>query len=149
MEIKVVTLKEMEFVEVEGEFKQVFKDEKKVPCFVTNQSMNKGKMLGLIKGSLIADLFKLENLESKNSEKKAEAMQSLDLTEMQKLIYLGVLGANKDLTLDFDEFLGKFHYSFDETASVYMALLESLMGQDSNKFAKGLQKSTSTKQGKK
>ena len=149
MEIKVVTLKEMEFVEVEGEFKQVFKDEKKVPCFVTNQSMNKGKMLGLIKGSLIADLFKLENLESKNSEKKAEAMQSLDLTEMQKLIYLGVLGANKDLTLDFDEFLDRFHYSFDETASVYMALLESLMGQDSNKFAKGLQKSTSTKQGKK
>ncbi|MDF2605899.1 MAG: hypothetical protein K0S34_89 [Bacillales bacterium] len=142
MKIEIVELKEMEFVEVEGEFKQVFKNQKRVPCFITNFAIKKGKELGLINGSLISDLFKLQNSVKENGEVSSDAIDSLDETELQKVIYLGYVGANPNTELTFDEFIQKFHYSYEETVLLYVNLIEKTISNNPNLFAEGFKKST-------
>ncbi|MEC1778400.1 hypothetical protein [Schinkia azotoformans] len=145
-----IELKDIEifFDEDTQEYKPYYKNEKKYPAFITNHSLKLGKDLGLTKSSLVGDLFKLQGLDSKNQEDIDNAMQSLDQTEMQKVIYLGFLGANKNTDLDFDGFLEKFHCTFEETIEIYMKLVTGLLTQDSNKFADNLKRSVG-KKGKK
>ncbi|WP_153123282.1 hypothetical protein [Peribacillus tepidiphilus] len=149
MSIETIVLKDMEIVEVEGEFKQIFKNEKRVPCFLTNYALKRGKDLGILSGSLVADLFKLQGLEGlvTNGSVDGDALNSLDEVAMQKTIYLACLGANKNLGMDFDSFLEKYHYSFAETVEIYMNLVKGVISKDHNQFAKGLQQCT--KKGKK
>lgn len=150
MKISQVELKDVEFfIDEDGEAKSFSKNEKKYPCFVTNHSLDQGKNQGLTKSSLIADLFKLQGIESKNKDERNDAYQGLDQTEMQKVIYLGFIGANKGEKLSFNEFLEKFHYNFEETIELYMDLVTNLISGDKNNFAKGLKDSTKKKANKK
>lgn len=153
MKIEKLILKESEIVEIDGEFKQIFKNEKTVPCFLTNYSLKKGKDLGLLKGSLVAEVMKLIPLTKLKDEDDitSEAMQEFDELEMLKVIYIGCLGANKDFELDFDEFVSLYQEPFEKTLALYTNLLSALVSSDPNQFAKGLQKSTSKsrKNGKK
>jgi hypothetical protein len=144
MKIEKVTLKESEIVEVDGEFKQVFKNEKTVPCFLTNYALKRGKDLGLLKGSLMADVVKLLPLTKlKNADEiSSEAMEAMDELEMMKVIYIGCIGANKNFSLDFDGFVSLYQESYEKTVTLYANLLAGLMNKDPNQFAKGLQRST-------
>lgn len=145
MKIESVVLKEMEIAQdSNGEFVQVFKNERKVPCFLTNFSLKRGNDLGLIKGSLIADLFKLNGLKDKK-EVDQETLESLNESDMQKVIYLGCIGARKDTQMSFDKFLEEYHYSFEDTVMLYANLVTNLVANHSNGFAQSLKKSTKRK----
>ncbi len=149
MKIETVTLKDMEVVQLEnGNFERIFKDEKKYPCFLTNHAMKRGKDLGLISGSLIADLLKLQKLEGLDKDNiDPEIIAQLDETDFQKVIYLSFVGANKS-KWTFDEFLEKYHYSFEDTTELYSKIILNHVAADPNKFVEGLNKSTSKKKPK-
>lgn len=146
MKIETIELKEMNIVNVNGEFTQVFGEEKKVPCFLTNHAMKKAKDAGLINSSLIGDLLKLMSFESldidNNFLNDPSVFDNLDELAMQKTIYIAYKGANKNSELDFDSFLELYHYSFMETVSIYTKLVQPFIANDPNLFAEGLQKST-------
>lgn len=142
-----IELKDVEVLEDEetGEFKRFYKDVKKYPVLLTNFSLSRGKKWGLTKSSLIADIMRLEDIDSDDKESRNKSFEAVDATEMQKVIYLGFIGANKSTELTFDDFLEKFHYSLEETIELYVGLITNVMGDESNNFAKGLKNSTSAK----
>ncbi len=146
MKVQKVTLKEFEIVEADGEFEKRFINSKNYPAFLTNASVKRGFDTGLIETSLWEDLLKIMGLQSvieKNDEEST--LQLMNMFDEQKLIavvYLGVLGANKNLDLTFDSFIEKYHYELAETIEIYANLITNLVTQDPNQFAKGLQQST-------
>ena len=145
MAIQTIELIEKEVVEIDGEFKEIERDKKRVPCAITNHSLKKGKDMGLLEGSLIADLMKLEKINSKDKAEKMSALEKIDQVEMAKLIYLGCVGINKKFAdnYSFDEFLEHLHYDFGELMEIYYKLLQDIMPKDEkNNFAEGLKKST-------
>lgn len=139
MKIQKVVLKEVEVIEVKGEFEKRFINEKAYPAFLTNASVKRGFEEGLIQSSLWEDLLAMKGLEQSLSDKNEEnAVKSFSALNDQKLIaiiYLGVLGANKNLALTFDEFLEKYHEPMEKTVELYVNLLTSLISQDANQFA--------------
>ena len=146
MKVEKVTLKEFEIVEVNGEFEKRFINEKNYPAFLTNASVKRGFDTGLIETSLWEDLMKIMGLQSileKNDDEST--MKLMNMFDEQKLIavvYLGVIGANKNVDLTFDDFLEKYHYDLAETIELYANLITSLVSKDPNQFAKSLQQST-------
>jgi hypothetical protein len=144
MKIEKVVLKESDIVEVDGQYKQIFKNQKAVPCFLTNYSLKRGKDLGILNGSLVADVMKLLPLTKLKSvdDIDPETMKDLDELEMMKVIYVGCIGANNNFEHDFDEFVSLYQESYEETLILYSSLVSSLIKKDPNQFAKGLKNST-------
>lgn len=143
MKVEIVKLKEVEVVNVDGYFKAIEKNHQKVPCFITNAAMQRGQSLGLIEQSLMQSLFKMNNLANVNpNEIDSDALQGFNEIEMQKIIYLGCLGANKQFPYKFEEFIEIFHYSFEETMELYSKLISNITNAKKNNFAKGLAAST-------
>ena len=143
MKVEIVKLKEVEVVNVDGYFKAIEKNHQTVPCFITNAAMQRGQSLGLIEQSLMQSLFKMNNLANVNpNEIDSDALQGFNEIEMQKIIYLGCLGANKQFPYNFEEFIEIFHYSFEETMELYSKLISNITNGKTNKFAKGLAGST-------
>lgn len=139
MKVEIVKLKEVEVVNVDGYFKAIEKNHQTVPCFITNAAMQRGQSLGLIEQSLMQSLFKMNNLANVNpNEIDSDALQGFNEIEMQKIIYLGCLGANKQLPYNFEEFIEIFHYSFEETMELYSKLISNITNGKKNNFAKGL-----------
>jgi hypothetical protein len=151
IKIEKVNLKESEIVEIDGEYKLLLRNERTIPCFLTNYSLKRGKEMGLLDGSLISDVIKLvplTKLQSRSIEDlDSDTFKDLDEVKMLSVVYVACLGANKDFALDFDEFVSQYHESFDTLVELYINLIAGLMQRDPNQFAKGLQKST--KKGKK
>ncbi|MBJ8093159.1 hypothetical protein [Bacillus cereus] len=142
MRVEIVKLKEVEVVDVDGQFKAVEKNHQKVPCFITNYAMQQGQSLGLIEQSLMQSLFKMKDLANANpNEIDSDSLQSFNEIEIQKIIYLGCLGANKQFPYNFEQFIERFHYSFEETLKLYFNLISNVT-TGPNKFAKGLANST-------
>lgn len=148
MKIQKVELKEVEIVEVEGEFEKRFVNTKVHPAFLTNASVKKGYDTGLLESSLFEDLLKIKGLEvliSQSDEEDEEtALELLNAFDEQKLIsviYLATIGANKNLGLSFDEFLEKYHYPLTDTIQLYANLIVGLLSE-SNEFAQALNKQT-------
>lgn len=157
MKVRKITLKDIEFREVNGEFERIFINEKSYPVFLTNYALKRGKELGYIESSLFSNVIKLQGLE-KLSQGKEEfeniddnLLNELDETKMQQMIYLAFLGANKSSEMSFDEFITKYHDSVEQTMELYTNLISDLISSDPNQFAKAMQKSTnkSNKNGKK
>lgn len=140
MKIQKVVLKEVEVVEVNGEFEKRFINEKAYPAFLTNASVKRGFDEGLIQSSLWEDLLALKGLEqavnNKNDNDAAKSMSLLDDQKFIAVIYLGVLGANRKLTITFDEFLDQYHEPLERTIEIYVNLLTSMVSADTNQFAK-------------
>ncbi|OAT73754.1 hypothetical protein [Parageobacillus thermoglucosidasius] len=155
MKVRKVTLKDVEIREVNGEFEKVFVNEKTYPVFLTNYALKKGKEMGLIESSLFTSLLKMQGVEAlvggQTNDLDPSIFEQLDETKMQQVIYLAFIGANKNITMSFDEFLQKYHDPIEDTLELYMNLIVDLMSTDLNQFAKGLQQSTnkSAKNGKK
>ncbi|MCQ6531141.1 hypothetical protein, partial [Bacillus mycoides] len=146
MRVEIVKLKEVEVVHVDGQFKAIEKNHQTVPCFITNYAVKQGKDLGLTDESLLQGVFKLQGLANANPNHvdniDFSALQGIDETEIQKVIYLGCLGANKNFKYNFDQFLERYHYSFEESIKLYVTLASSSITGQQNEFAKGLAKST-------
>jgi len=151
MKIQKVVLKELEINEVNGEFESRFINEKKYPAYLTNYIVKRGFDEGLLESSLWEDLVKVKGLqtlanETGDVEKDAEnAMNIMGAFDEQKLIaivYLAVRGANKNLELDFESFLEKYHYGIAETIELYATLITDLLTSNPNQFANELQKAT-------
>lgn len=143
MKIHSVELKEINFIETNGKFEKVFTNIKKHPVFLTNAAVKKGYDTGLLESSLFEDLLKIKGLETLISQKdekdSLELMNAFNEQKMIAVVYLGVVGANKNFECTFDEFLDLYHYPFVETVKLYANLITGLLAE-SNDFAKALQK---------
>ncbi|HDR4726952.1 TPA: hypothetical protein QCR01_004839 [Bacillus cereus] len=144
MKVQTVTLKELEVVNVNGEFETRFINEEKHPAYLTNYALKKGKEMGLIDTSIFNDLIKFQALEGADKGKDAdlEALGQIDQTNMHKIIYLAFQGANPKTELSFDDFLKKFHEPLVESMQLYATLITDVINQDPNQFATAFQKST-------
>lgn len=157
MKIHKLILKESEIREVDGEYEEVFFNEKTYPVYLSNYALKKGKEMGLIESSLFTDLIKIYRMRSAADEEgninpeaiDPSTLASLDETKAQKVIYLAFLGGSKKIKMTFDEFLELYHYTIVETLELYMELIVGLIDDNPNVFADGLKKSTAKNTDKK
>ncbi|MED2797369.1 hypothetical protein P4244_07135 [Bacillus thuringiensis] len=146
MKVQKITLKEVGFVEVEGEYEQRFINKQNYPAFLTNYALKKGQEEGLITSSIIADIVKFQALDGLRNEgnKDLSALEQIDQTSIHKVIYMSFKGANPKEKLTFDDFLQKYHDSLAESMELYTKLVVDVISQDPNQFAAALKKSTSS-----
>ncbi|MGQ4666529.1 hypothetical protein ACUIJN_11925 [Metabacillus halosaccharovorans] len=150
MKIQMIELKELDIYEEDGEYKQRFINTRKIPACLTNYSLKLGKDLGLLEGSLIADLLQLQGLngfdeiedDPEKAAQVAEAAEQLDQVKYLKVIYLACIGLNKNLELSFDEFVSLYHESMEDMLNTYAELVTDIISSDKNQFAQGLKAST-------
>lgn len=146
MKVQKVELKELGFVEVDGEFVQQFTNQKVYPAFLTNAAIKRGHDMGMIETSLWEDLLKIKGLETvvdaTDEEAALQAMNTFDEQRLIGVVYLSVIGANRQLTYSFEEFLERYHYSFEETIQLYANLLVNMISSSPNEFSKELTKAT-------
>lgn len=145
MKIEKLTLKEVEVIEVNGEFEHRFINEKTYPVFLTNYALKKGKEMGYIESSLFNELAKLSLMESakkENGELDPSAIGDFDEGKALQIIYLALIGANKSLDITYDEFLSKYHEGLEETLLLYANLIGNLVSSDPNQFAKEFERVT-------
>ncbi|WP_107951367.1 hypothetical protein [Lysinibacillus parviboronicapiens] len=145
MKIQRVELKEVEIVELDGEFERRFVNAKVHPAFLTNAAVKKGYDMGLLASSLFEDLLKIKGLETlvsqADEENSLELLNAFDEQKLIAVIYLAVLGANKNIGLSFEEFLDVYHQPLTETIKLYATLITGLLSE-SNEFAQALHKQT-------
>ncbi|RHW38700.1 hypothetical protein D1B33_07450 [Lysinibacillus yapensis] len=139
MKIQKLTLKELETVEVDGEFEARYVNAKAYPIFLTNSAVQKGYQLGYLTSSLISDLVKM--LPYIQSGNEMEMIGQIDETKMIRTIYLAFSGANKKEDLSFEEFIELYHLDFTETVTLFANIIADTVSNNNN-FAKGLQQST-------
>ncbi|EKS8373083.1 hypothetical protein QC456_005593 [Bacillus cereus] len=146
MKVQKITLKEVEFVEVEGEYEKRFINKQNYPAFLTNYALKKGQEEGLITSSIIADIVKFQALDGLRNEgnKDLSALEQIDQTSIHKVIYMSFKGANPKEKLIFDDFLQKYHDSLAESMELYTKLVVDIISQDPNQFAAALKKSTNS-----
>ncbi|WP_054751369.1 hypothetical protein [Piscibacillus salipiscarius] len=146
--VEIVTLKDMEVIEVDGEYETRFMNEKRYPAAITNYSLSMGEKMGLTKGSQLTDLIKLSAMESVRrdleqqqlSEESIEAAEGIDIHNYLKVIYLAIIGLNRKLDLTFDDFLEKYHEDTLTIIQTYVSLVLASMNINKNQFAEGFKK---------
>lgn len=143
MKIQKIELKDSVIREVNGQFEQIFINEKTYPAFLTNYSLKKGREMGLLKSSLVDELFKWGNAEGVSLSERFEEIKMLTV------IFVAFIGANPKTELSFDEFLEKYHNDIEDTMELYSDLVDGLVDSSKNKFTEGLAQSTEKPTGKK
>lgn len=133
-----------------GDFEVKYINHQKYPAAITNRSFYLGEQMGLIKGSQMTDLHGVQQVFEaaiQPGENRENALKGLDHNQSLKVIYLAVMGMNKDLKLTFEDFTEKFHESIEDTTNLFTDLvLETVAeGLSENNFAKGLINSTKKK----
>lgn len=145
--IQKVTLQSIDVVEIEGEFKEVKGEKKVIPCMLTNYSVSKAKRQGLIKNSLITELLEMAPEGKTDNIDYKSIVDKIDEEKCLITIYVGCLGANKNLGLTYDEFLQNYNETFETNVKLYVDLISSLVKRDNN-FADEFKKNTVSKKGK-
>nr|BDD47232.1 hypothetical protein 6 [Bacillaceae bacterium] len=151
MKIQTITLKEFEVIEVNGQFEKRITNSMRYPACLTNKSLQLGKDLGLLQSSKIVSLLGFDEVDSnlidQDKEQAAkEVLNDFDILRYVKVIYLSLIGFNKNLELTYEDFLEMYDESTEKTMDLFSKLIESYMSSDtSNNFAKGLQQSTKKK----
>ena len=146
--IERIKLQTSDIVEIDGEFKEVLGQEKIIPCMLTNYAMAQAQRAGLIKTSLISDFISMVDIKEGVQDIDTEKlMNSIDQEKCLKAIYIGCMGANKNLEISYDEFLQLYNGSYVENVKIYTGLISELMDKENN-FSNELKKNTSTKKGK-
>ena len=151
--IQKVELKEVEIKEKfdnNGDFdgfEEVVVSKKIVPCKITNYGLKVGNDEGLLEGNVLKSILgmkKMMDLKDQGQATDEDIAASLNDTDIQKVIYIGVVGANPRLQLDFDEFTQQYHGDIEESMTIYSALIEDMYKNSSTKnaFAAGLESST-------
>jgi len=159
MAIKVSTieLKDVEVVELEdGSYDSRFVNPRKYPAFLTNRALKKGRNMGVTKSSLISDLIQMNSLFKSNQKGKEnpeidlesltpEQAEIIEAENYLPVIYLGLLGANKNLDLDYDDFLDQYQGDLSQIIQDYMELVMPYIDQNSNEFKKEFENKTKKK----
>jgi len=131
--IATVKLTDYEIVEIDGKFEKKLVSSVNVPAFLTNFSLNKAKNLGLIETDLIKDLVKMSG--SSNIP---------ELDNIIPIVYTACLGANPKF-MNYEDFLSKFNYEITEMYELWAELLQTMFGDEKNKFVEGLMSGSSSK----
>ncbi|WLR44481.1 hypothetical protein LC087_19460 (plasmid) [Bacillus carboniphilus] len=150
MKIQKVTLKDAVTQETSDGFEIIYKNEKTFPCFITNYALKRGRETGLIESSLLSDLVRLQGIERLSTNKNVNPNDvDIDENKILATIYLGFLGGNPNTNYSFDDFLERYHDTYESSLNLYFNLITSQFGK--NKFVEGFEKSTdrSRKNGKK
>lgn len=135
MKVLKITLADAEFIEVDDEYQIQYTNEKTYPAFLTNYALKKGKEMGLLDTSLASELISWGQAGDKDLGER------FDEDKMLAIIYLAILGANRNFELTYEEFLDRYHYSLFDTMEIYNELLNSIAEQRNN-FAEGFRRST-------
>jgi len=146
--IETVVLKEMEVIETENGYEQIFSNEKKFPAAITNYSLGMGEKTGLIKSSQLNDLVDIQKVFEaaiNPDANKEEALKGIDTSRYLKVIYLAIVGVNPKLSLTYDEFTELYHEDVPQIIETYTNLVLATMPIVNNAFAEGFQKSTKKK----
>lgn len=158
-----VPLCDIEIVEIEGEFKQIKRNEEVLPAMLTNHSLYVGKRDGLLETSLTEEFYNIykifgdkdvdpeeikeEDLKNYGVDIFKDLAEVVDDEKVLKIIYLGLVGANPKLPYTFDEFAIKYHGYLEDKMTLYVELISSFVAKD-NKFKIEFEKNTSTARGK-
>lgn len=146
--IERIRLQSLEIVEIDGEFKEVLGEEKIIPCMLTNYAMAQAQRTGLISTSLISDFISTIDIKGAGQDVDTEKlMNTIDQEKCLKAIYIGCMGANKNLEISYDEFLQLYNGSYVENVKIYTSLISELMDKENN-FAGELKKNTAKGNGK-
>lgn len=163
MIIEKIDLFEVEVVEIEGEYKQIKRNERTVPAMLTNYAIEQGKRRGLLKTSLISELFAMYNsmkksgnpdlLSGKVEDLPANVVMDMgdfvDESKISAVIYLACIGANPKFDLSYDDFLMQYNADLTSKMQTYMNLIVSLQDKDKNAFAQEFKNLTKTDSKKK
>jgi len=156
MMIEKINLCEVEVVEIEGEYKQLKRNERTVPAMLTNYAVEQGKRRGLLKTSLISELFAIYSsikgsgnadlLSGKMEELPPEVVMDIgnfvDESKISAVVYMGCIGANPKFDLSYDDFLMQYNAELQEKLQTYVNLMVGLQGQDKNAFAQEFKRLT-------
>lgn len=150
MKIQAITLKEFEVVEVNGHFERRLISSKKYPACLTHKSLQLGKDLGILQSSKMVSVLGFDEIDPNITEKEEkeaanEAINDFDVLRYVQIIYLALIGFNKNLDLSYEEFLEKYDESTETTMDIFTKLIEGYLSSGDNNFAKGLQRSTKKK----
>lgn len=161
--IERVELYDIEIVEIDGDYKELKRNEETLPCMLTNHSLYVGERDGLLKTSLMDELYdiastfegtninptdiKEEDLAEYGVEMAKRLSKVADENKVMRIIYLGLIGANPKLEYSFEEFTLKYHGDFEDKLNLYVNLITNLASKDNN-FKIEFEKNTSTKREK-
>lgn len=161
--VEKVELYDLNFIEVDGDFRQEKQNRQVLPAMITNYALWYGKENGFLETSLMEELHKitgvysgLQQPEKDASVKEVEKYGADFMTEfstitdeskMNKVIYLGLVGANPDLDLGYGDFLKKFHGDLTEQMEIYINLVVDFSAKE-NEFKKEFENKTSISRGK-
>lgn len=156
--IQSVKLNDIEIREVDGEFEEIEFNHQTVPAMLTNYAIERGHAMGLIKGSLVADLIGLYASYASNGgsmepptdgsqmqmpiETLNEMGSMIDDQKITAVIYMACIGANRNFALSYDDFLIKYHADLSEKLQTYFNLISGLKKSDQNAFAKEFKMAT-------
>lgn len=146
--IERIHLYDIEIVEIEGEFKEIKRNEETLPGMLTNHSLYVGKRDGLLETSLTKELYNIigafektgvdpkavteEGLEEYGVEMFKALADVADEDKIMKVIYLSLIGANPRLEYTFEDFVLKYHGDFEEKMETYVSLISTLASKDNN-----------------
>lgn len=150
--IEAIKLFDMEIREIDGQFEEVQYNQQTVPAMLTNYAIDRGHAMGLIKGSLAADLVGLyasyashggsmhPPADGKSYEMPIETLSEMgsmiDDQRITAVIYIACIGANRNFALSYEDFLLKYHADFAEKLQTYFNLISGLQKSDQTAFAK-------------
>lgn len=161
--IEKVELYELKVVEVDGEYKQEKRNKKTLPAMITNYSLWYGKEHGLLETSLMDEMHNIIGVYSNTQEPKKGAStkevekygtsimskmsEITDESKITKVIFLGLVGANPDLDLEYGDFLKLYHGDLTQQIESYINLVINYTTEE-NEFKKEFEDKTSTARGK-
>ncbi|HZK23812.1 MAG TPA: hypothetical protein VFC74_00290 [Oscillospiraceae bacterium] len=161
--IERVYLYDLEIVEIEGEFKEIKRNAEVLPCMLTNHALYVGKRDGLLETSLTSELYNIikvfqglgvnpKNIKEEDIVKFGEEaykgiIEVTDEDKIARVIYLGLIGANPQLSYSLEDFILKYHDGMEEKVETYMNLINSLASRD-NQFKAEFEKKTSQRREK-
>lgn len=146
--IETVVLKQMEVIETEEGFETRYHNEQRFPASITNYSLSMGEKMGLIKSSQLTDLADIEQVFQSAINPDIDmqkALEEIDIGKYLKVIYLAVIGVNKQLNLTYEEFTELYHEDRATIIDTYTHLILGTLTDGLNGFADGLEKSTKKK----
>lgn len=148
--ISKVELKRIELVEIKNEngeitdFEEQVIEKKIVPCKITNYGLKRGKDENLIDGNILQTLIKWKAVLDKKGASEEDILAVMNETDLHKVIFVGVIGANPSTEMDFDDFIQQYHGDLSESITLYSELVKEMNknAQTKNAFAQGLADST-------
>jgi len=165
MLIQTIKLHEILIEEINGVYEATEKNHEVCPAMLTNYAIEQGHRQGLIKSSLVSDLFALYGSYKDHGGNMAQAESGairdipegmvsemgslLDETKMTAVIYMGCIGANKAFKYSYDEFLERYHADVSEKMQTYVNLISGLSVNDKNAFAAEFRNKTQDSKSKK